>query len=450
MVNLCLSECYNILMNKSVSVVSSGLEMKDPPPFPLTISSYVLELMGMFFSVGVAMGTIFLPQYFTWIPMQEFIAVILLSVAIIHAILFTLKEVTRKHIYFTLARYEYVLFFLFYVAFSGAVDSSFIFLLMFPILATVIYLDEKTTKRVSLFLFVFFAAMIFIYDFQSITPALITKHLIQTIIFGSMLYLMYRIVLETLHQKYQKEKISHRLTEMVQLDKLKSDFLSVAQHRLRTPLTGVKWALETLRSDKTLSENVTQIVDDSLKRVGDSIDIVNDMLKTVEKAKEGRLNLVYENFDVAKMVNSIIQELEFIALKKKIIVKSSVPEMVTIEGDKEKIRAAFTNIIDNAYKYSPNGKVEISLKQVEHSLEFMVSDSGIGIDPSDLPYIFDRLHRGKNAVKLEPDESGVGLYTSKKVIELHGGTISVSSNLGAGTTVVAELPLKKIGENKES
>ncbi|MDP3962557.1 MAG: HAMP domain-containing sensor histidine kinase [bacterium] len=242
------------------------------------------------------------------------------------------------------------------------------------------------------------------------------------------------------YQKKQKDETAKKLGKMVQLDRLKNDFLSVAQHQLRTPLSGVKWALEMLKAESSLPVDSMSLIDAGLERIKDAIGIINQMLKTIE-AEGGTLVLNIEKVDIAGMVQSIIAELNFITIKKKIKLSFISPNpSILINADRNKIKAAVINIIDNAIKYSPNGRVDVEITDSQSSVTIVTKDTGIGITPEDLPYIFDRLHRGKNAVMVEPDESGVGLYTSKKMIELHGGKISISSELNKGTAVTVVLP----------
>ena len=264
-------------------------------------------------------------------------------------------------------------------------------------------------------------------------------NIIYIILVGVIFLLLFTILIEYRVHKNFKEKTDKRLKQLVELDRLKRDFLSVAQHQLRTPLSGVKWALEMIRAEPNIPTESLSLIDSGLERVKDSISIINQMLKTVE-AGEGTVMLAPESVDLVGIVRTIIAELNFITLKKGIKLNFICPESLLIKADKNKLKAALVNIVDNAIKYSPQGNVTITITEDQQNAILEVKDTGIGISPEDLPYAFDRLHRGKNAVMVEPDESGVGLYTSKKMIELHGGSISITSELNKGTTVVVTLP----------
>ncbi len=283
-----------------------------------------------------------------------------------------------------------------------------------------------------------FALLIFTTPADLITTDVWVRHGIQTIILGALSYLVFSVVNVTLRQKNEQEEADRRITEMVQIDRLKSDFLSMAQHQLRTPLSGVKWALEMLKADTTLPLESQSLIEASLARVQDSLGIINQMLKTVEN--DGTPTLTREGTDLVGLVQAIIAELNFLIIKKGVKINFICPDSLLVNADRNNIKAALANIIDNAIKYSPKGKVDVSIVDAPTKATLIVKDTGIGIPADDLPYIFDRMHRAKNAVLLEPDESGVGLSISKKIIELHGGTISLESTINKGTVITVVLP----------
>lgn len=318
-------------------------------------------------------------------------------------------------------------------------NSPFVFLLFFPLVTSTFYLNKNITRNIAIFIIIAMAFMIFVGHIDIMDETLLIRHITQTFFMAIISYYIYRIVVLAIQHKNEKEEASKRLGEIEQVDRLKHDFLSVAQHQLRTPLSGVKWALESVKSDTTLSDDTVSLIDAGLTRVKDSISIINNMLKTVED-NSGLLTLVKEPTDVVGILQALIAELNFIALKKNSKVIFNSPQSLIIFADRDKLKAALNNVIDNALKYSPNSVVNVSIEENEKDISIIVKDNGIGISEDDLPYVFERLHRGKNAVMIEPDESGVGLHTSKRIIELHGGSISVTSDLGKGTTVKVVLP----------
>ena len=332
-----------------------------------------------------------------------------------------------------------VILIVYFIWTSGGMDSPFSFLFFFPLVTSTFYLNKNITRNIAIFITLAMVIMISIGHMNTMDDTPLIGHIIQTIFMAIISYYIYRIVVLAIQHKVEKEEASKRLGEMEQVDRLKQDFLSVAQHQLRTPLSGVKWVLESMKSDTTLSSDTISLLDAGLIRVKDSIAIINNMLKTVED-NSGLLTLEKEPTDIVGILQALIAELNFIALKKNSKVIFTSPQSLIIFADRDKLKAAINNIIDNALKYSPNSVVNVSIEENEKDVSVTVKDNGIGISKNDLPYVFERLHRGKNAVMIEPDESGVGLYTSKRIIDLHGGSISVVSDLGKGTTVKVALP----------
>jgi len=408
--------------------------------FTLKTYYYGLGLSGAVIPVIVAVFIYFFQNNFFWLGDYTYEAMVaLFSIGFIHFSLFALNEYFKKNILFTLAVYAYVIFFLYLIAITGGINSSLIFTLFFPMISTSVFLDRRATRIMGMVITVAFIFMIIIVPRVDITSALITKHIIQTFLIGIISYLVYSLVTEIMHQRNEREETSKRLTEVVQIDRLKSDFLSVAQHQLRTPLSGVKWTLEMIKTTPSLPDEIITLIDASLDRVKDSINVVNQMLKTAEDSG-GTAKLVSERVDIVGIVQSILAELNFLIVKKSVKLYFISPDSIIINADRDKIKPALANIVDNAIKYSPKGHITVTIEEIPLFVRITVRDTGIGIASGDIPYVFYRLHRCKNAVAIEPDESGIGLYISKKIIELHGGTIFVSSELNVGTTVTIELP----------
>jgi signal transduction histidine kinase len=395
-----------------------------------------LGIGGMIAPFVLALLVILFKKYFAWLD-QELLyeaAGSLLVLGILHVSFVMLALVFKTPLLKNAVRYLYVVFLLYLVYITGDINSSFIFTLLLPIIAAAVHLDSKATRNLGIVTTVAFAALIFVIP---MIPAidLVVKHVIQTILLGAISYLIYRAVTETM----QKEETDKRISEIVQMDRLKSDFLSIAQHQLRTPLSGVKWALEMLKADTSISLDSQSLIDQSLARVNDSLGIINQMLTTVED--EGAPALKIEPVDLVGIVQGLIAELNFMIVKKKVKINFfNAPQSLMVPADRNKLKAALLNVIDNAVKYSPQGTVDITITEAPQNATLVVKDTGIGIPGDDLPYIFERLHRSKNAVMLEPDESGVGLSITRKIISLHGGTINVDSEPGKGTTITVILP----------
>lgn len=379
------------------------------------------------------------PEYFPWIRYPRLNFWLLIGTSVFQLVFFGLRETFKKKFFFDLDRYGFVVFFLLAIYATGGVESSFIFILLFPLLVSVVDLDERATKEIAIAVTVLLALLIFADPPYWHDPVFLVKHLFRVILYGLVAYYLYKIVKETLRQKYEKEEAVHKFVELSELERVKADFLTVAQHQLRTPLSGARWGLSNALSESALPKNIRNIVEASGKKVEDAIGIVNDMLRAAEGGVGG-LTLAREPVDLAALIHSALDELSYLLAVKGTRVIFTEKRPVVVHGDSRLLAAACANILDNAIRYNPKGTVEVLLVEKSAEVELVVKDNGIGIPAEDLPYVFDRFYRGKNAMLLEPNESGVGLYVTKRIIERHGGSIAVNSSLGSGTTVSVVLP----------
>lgn len=255
-------------------------------------------------------------------------------------------------------------------------------------------------------------------------------------------FYIYRIIRDSILAKRENEEIRQKYGQLVEIDREKSDFITVTSHQLRTPLTEIRWSIESvLRNSKDDSQ--TSILQKSLESVERLARIVNQML--------GAHSFVEQNHDFQKtavnaeaLINEIIRELDLLAEQRGVSLSFSPPErQVLLDADKEQIKIALENIIDNAVRYSPRGAVKISVEGTRGKATIRVEDTGIGIANEDQSRIFTKFFRAKNAMLVQPDGSGIGLNAAKTIIEKHGGTISFFSQLEKGTIFIITFPLVK-------
>ena len=233
------------------------------------------------------------------------------------------------------------------------------------------------------------------------------------------------------------------------VDKMKSEFVSVASHQLRTPLTGIQWVTERLLkiSDK-LPEKERDYVNDiyfSTKRLGH---LVDDLL-SVSRIEGGKLMFKPENIEVVGFINDYLEELKPIYEKKELDVSFiNHPEKLEIFMDKSSLRNVLQSIVSNAVEYTPQkGKVEIKLEQKENKFILEVDDNGIGIPAKDQETIFEKFTRGENAQAVKTDGTGLGLYITKQTLSMIGGDIHFESEENKGTKFFIEFPLKMDTKN---
>lgn len=225
-------------------------------------------------------------------------------------------------------------------------------------------------------------------------------------------------------------------------EQFKDTYILALVHRLRTPLNGARWALDSAIKNETSPEN-KEMLDAGYNKVLDSINTVNHILKVAEiNSAEGDLKVRKDKLNLCLIVDDILNNLSFLKDKKEITLEYDKKcDPTSIKGDAEMLSIALTNIFDNAYRYSPKGKVTVVVSKEGGTAKLSVKDTGIGIDREDLKHMFEKFYRGKNAITMDPNESGVGLYSTKRIIEMHDGNISVDSEINHGTTIEVRIPI---------
>ncbi|MFA5934312.1 MAG: HAMP domain-containing sensor histidine kinase [Candidatus Paceibacterota bacterium] len=209
-------------------------------------------------------------------------------------------------------------------------------------------------------------------------------------------------------------------------------------HRLRTPLNGARWLLESIISEK--KDGDIQLVKESYNKVLESINITEEVLNLFKDSK--KLDFKKERFNLCLLIDNVLKNLKYLVQEKNNIVEYNRCTEATAFADMETIELAIINVVDNALRYSPNGKVIISVDKISSSLRLIVKDTGVGISPERLKNIFDGFIKGENTIEMKPGKSGIGLYTTRKILEMNGGSIKIDSTLNEGTTVTILLLLE--------
>ncbi len=232
-----------------------------------------------------------------------------------------------------------------------------------------------------------------------------------------------------------------------QLDKEKSEFVSTVSHQLRTPLSAIKWTLDTLlRSDEFGSLTVEQraLLMKTYECNERMINLIRDMLG-VDRIESGALGFSFIEISIVDLVNNIIEEVDSQAERKHIkIVLNKDENLPKISVDPQKMRAVFQNLIENSIKYTKAGgtiTIEFHM-QTPEIMGVKVMDNGIGIPKDQQSNIFNRFFRADNAKALDPEGSGLGLFIVKTIIQRHKGEMTFESSEGKGTIFHITLPLK--------
>ena len=242
------------------------------------------------------------------------------------------------------------------------------------------------------------------------------------------------------------EKLQAANEDLKKLDKAKSEFISIASHQLRTPLSIIKGFASMLEEGSYVQMN--EKAKDILGKIGSSSDrltrLINDLLD-LSRMEGGRMKFEWEFIKMDELVQSVVEELAPQAEKKGVNFKwlNQTPEKMYVRADKEKLRQVVMNLIDNAIKYTPKGFVEVKLvKTPENMARLAVKDSGIGMDQEEINMIFGKFMRGKKVPRLWTEGVGLGLYVARKILEEHKGNVwAESEGEGKGSTFFVEIPV---------
>ncbi len=217
-------------------------------------------------------------------------------------------------------------------------------------------------------------------------------------------------------------------------------FMADASHELKTPLSVLRarWEreIENAELPRSLRERLVRDVEE-LARLNK---LVEDLL-LLTRADGGKIVLNRETVELKRVLESVLEDARTLAGEKKQKLEADLDERAAVRGDSGRLHQLFLNLLDNAVKYSPPGaRVRLSCRREDNSVVVEVSDDGQGIPPEDLPRIFDRFYRVDKSRSRELGGSGLGLSICKWIAEAHGGSISIESAPGQGTTVTVRLP----------
>ncbi|MAF14168.1 MAG: hypothetical protein CMI53_04745 [Parcubacteria group bacterium] len=227
---------------------------------------------------------------------------------------------------------------------------------------------------------------------------------------------------------------------------VKSDFITVASHQLRTPISAIRWSLDTLLSARTgkLSDKQKEIVSQAYQNNKFMVKVVNDLLR-VSRLEEKGINLVPKFVNFEKLVKELLSRHKYFAdacnCKISIVVENNLPKVYI---DPLQIKPVINGLIDNAIRYGRDkGTVKINLKKSKNRVLFKIEDKGIGIPLNQKDLVFSQFFRAQNAMKTQTEGLGLDLYLAKKIIEASGGEINFSSVVNKGTIFNAYLPISK-------
>ncbi len=230
------------------------------------------------------------------------------------------------------------------------------------------------------------------------------------------------------------------------MERTKHEFVTIAAHQLRTPLTGMSWTVETLLSETKGALNAAQkeLVGRGLGAIHRMVELVNDLLD-VSRIEEGRFGIKLARQSLAPVFSRVTDMFKKAAQERGIeFVTEISPTLPEFEFDASKVELVINNILDNAVRYTPEGG-HIAFRAVQKDNDVVISmkDTGIGISRADVEHVFKKFFRSREAFSHFTDGSGLGLYVARNIMNQHGGKIWFESDEGKGTTFYVSLPLSR-------
>lgn len=230
----------------------------------------------------------------------------------------------------------------------------------------------------------------------------------------------------------------------------RSEFISTASHEMRTPVAAIQGFIELALNNKVsqIDDKAREYLEKAHAATKHLGNLFQDLL-TVSKSEDGRLVNKPTIIDINVLLHELAEQSALIAQKKglQLIFDQSgssdgktVAPLLYVHADQDRLREVISNLIDNAIKYTPSGVITIGASLKQTSVLIRVSDTGLGIAAEDIPHLFQKFYRTDNSATREIGGTGLGLYISKKIIEMMSGKIWVESTVGAGSTFYVELP----------
>lgn len=250
---------------------------------------------------------------------------------------------------------------------------------------------------------------------------------------------------------FQSRQLNQSLVSLVDIntqkivDKAKSEFVSLATHQLRSPITAIKWNLDLLTRSVTQSftEKQADYLQKANRNVLRMIALINDFL-SVSKLEMGTFTTVTTAVNLSEFLTSVIAEHQHLIQEKNITIHTSFePATLRIQTDENLFHIITSNILSNAVKYTrENASISVSYTQAKNNFTLEITDSGIGIPAHEIDNLFKKFFRATNAQTLRTEGTGLGLYIVKESVKNLGGTITVQSTENVGTTFSITLPIK--------
>ncbi|MBM7855463.1 signal transduction histidine kinase [Desulfohalotomaculum tongense] len=237
-------------------------------------------------------------------------------------------------------------------------------------------------------------------------------------------------------------ELKEKIDTLERLDQTRRDFVASVSHELRTPLTIVQGYTEALqdglaKNERQRQEYLTNIHDELMRLRR----LVDDLLD-LRRLETGQINISFSPVNLLEVIQRVVNGIRPLAVEKGVEIITALPHNLSaVSGDEDRLAQVLINLLDNALRVSaPGDKLTVSAEEKQQSVSVSVSDTGPGIPEEELPLIWERFYKVDKSRTREGAGTGLGLVISKKIIEMHGGTIGVKSKLGKGSTFTFTLP----------
>jgi signal transduction histidine kinase len=238
-------------------------------------------------------------------------------------------------------------------------------------------------------------------------------------------------------------QLAQQNARLQEVDRLKDEFVGLVSHELRTPLTSITGYVELMQDDETesLTEEQAEFLGIVLRNARRLLRLVNDLLFAA-RLEGGGLDLTLAKVDLTDILVQSVDSARPRAADRGVTLTLEEEGPMVVLGEADRLGQLLDNLVSNALKFTlRDGSVDVQLARKNGFAQLRVADSGVGIAKAEIDHLFERFYRASTAINSQMPGTGLGLYISKAIVEAHGGTIEVESDVGGGTTFQVELPL---------
>ena len=236
--------------------------------------------------------------------------------------------------------------------------------------------------------------------------------------------------------------LNARLDALAAAEKEQHQFIADVSHELRTPLTILRGSLEVVLEEERPAEEYREAIGNALLEVRHLTRLSQNLL-FLTRGESGRVTLSFANLDLAKFASDVVRDLSLASAERGLDLTAHTPKApVYVFADGGRLQQVMHNLLENAMRYTaPGGRIDVRVETAPGEALLSVSDTGVGIPETDVPYVFERFFRSKGSRSTNPGGSGLGLSIVRWIVEAHKGRVTVESELGKGSTFTVRLPV---------